>query len=378
MAVLFAEGFTGLPVNNVSSLSTGYLDTMGYVVDGRTNTTSGLSAAYTVGIEADDIFADRRQLRFGRTSAAPATNNFWINIRKPFDVSGHQKFVIGGMAKAVSSVTTGDIYLIFSDSVAWASSIPSNNLWFQLRWPANGTSGAVHNGPGAVQYPSDKLVIDQWVHFEVLIEPDVNRIRVYLDGVLSYDDTRTFYLSVNPGVTFTIYMAAPINATNRDVKLSNLYILGVDDVHTGPLGPATRILEVAPPTDLEVEWKRPTSFSQNAEVLSQYFNATSPAYLTASEPLTDLYTGIDAVAANAAEVYGAALKVRAQSMAIGTHTITGVTKAEDQTADSSQIGTLALATPNAFSFDLSINPATEEVWEPAEVTTAGFGFRLIQ
>jgi hypothetical protein len=382
MTVLFMEGFTGIPRAATPFMAHTPLNSMGWTTNGRQGGTGTIGADTNVTgvIEADTVFADRNQVSFNK---APITfSSYFLQAVMPLDTSGYEKFVIGGMFMATTTMTTAaNVYLCIGDQTLWTSStasFPLSNIFVQLAVPNDGSNGTVMTGAGGSQLVTPLLKKDKWTHFEIFLEQDADRVRVYLDGTLVLDATWTgTFAGTSSGLGLVALRNASSNGTDMN-KFSNLYVLGVDSIHTGPVGPAARVLEIAPPSDFAVEFTRPSSFASNAAVLAQMYNADTSNYLTAGLPATDLYGGINAVAANAAQVFGAAVKVRAMSMADGTHTISAAAKSGSTDWVGAKTYTLTIGALKPFVMDVSRNPATNAAWTPSQIAAAGIGFRLVQ
>lgn len=381
MAVLLVEGFTGSPVIAPNNWSTNTLRTLGWtlnaVYNGSTSTIPD-DGNIVINVEADPVFPTRSQavLRKG-------VNNSTITmaeqmIRPLPDMAGHQKFVYGFTAMYTSTNTTdSNHFLCIGGTTPFSSSTgsyPNADTLAQICFNANDTATIyiVQSSPGqTIQMPNLKR--GKFFHVEFLIERDVNRTRMYVDGTLVADWTGAL---ASNGISFT-HLIISGQTGIPDMKVSNVYVLGLDTVHTGILGPGARVLEIAPQTDLAVTWDRPVGYASNAAVLQQFNNAAPPAYLTTGDPNTDLYKGPDAVAANAATVYGAAFKAYGMTMAEGTHVLTAATQYDGVNGQSTKSGTLVLSTMNNYVFDVSLNPKTGLKWTPSEITAAGIGLKLL-
>lgn len=383
MTMLFMEGFTGIPRGQSNFVAGNPLESLGWKISGLYNGSNPVAADGNVVsvIEADTTFGSRNQLSLNKTGAG-AVSSYLHQILQPLDTSGFEKFVIGGMFMTTTADTSASPSIIcIGDATQWpstSSSYPLATIMCQIHVPNNGTDGAIMNGSGGNLQTTALLKKGKWTHFEILAEQDVDRLRVYLDGVLSLDITWTGTLTgAASGLGITVLRQAAITGPDTN-KFSNLYMFGVDALTPGIVGPAARVLEVAPPNDKAVQFTRPTSYASNAAVLGQMFNASTSDYLTAGDPSTDLYGGIDAVAANAAKVYGAMMRVSAMSMAEGTHTIAGAVRSGSTDLVSPKALPLTLGVMKSFAMDVSKNPATNLPWTPAEITAAGIGFRLVQ
>ena len=359
------------------------LNSLGWSVLGRYNGTNLVASDGNVVsvVEADATFGSRNQLSLNKVQAS-SVSSYFEQITRNLDTSGYEKFVIGGLLMVTTAdVTANQCIVCFGDQTQWPSSsgsYPFSNIFVQLAIPNNGDDGQVKTNAGAVTLTTPLVKKAKWTHFELLLEQDVDRVRLYLDGTLVYDATWTGTFASTTG-GFSIVFLRNTATTGPDThKVSNLYCLGVDAVHTGPVGPSARVLEIVPPNDQAVQFTRPASYASNAAVLAQMYNATNADYLTAGDPSTDLYGGVDAVAANAAQVFGAVMKVNAMSMAEGTHTIAAATKSGATTSISTKTYPLTLGALKPIEMDISKNPATNAAWTPSEITAAGIGFRLVQ
>jgi hypothetical protein len=349
---------------------------------------NGTSAAFTntqAIIQADPVFATRNKLNLRKNSSTAFT---WLSVlMQAIETTPYDKFVIGFMCQfvpAVSSATTGPSICVFDGSMVTAPPANSTStppgLLCRFFLPTDGvTSGIAYSAAGTETATSDQLKANTDIHFEILVETDVQRLRAYANGILVLDIAYTGTFKTKNG--FGVGMWTGSNANNgngaHDMIFSNMYVLGVDAVHTGVLGPGARVLEVAPQTDFAVQWDRPLAYASNAAVLQQTNDVTSPAYLTAGSAATDLYVGPDAVAANAATVYGVAVKAYGMTMADGTHTLTAATQYDGTNGQSTKTGTLVLSTMTNYVFDVSLNPKTGLKWTPSEVTASAMGIKLL-
>lgn len=383
MAILFVEGFTGVPrVANGGWANTHPLYALGWTLNAKHSGTRNVSASdgnVVASVEADPAFASRSQVSLQKTSSSSLS--LVQQMTQAFDTSGYQKYVIGGMFMVSTTDTSAaGGYAVISGAVQFPSStdsFPTSDIFAQFYVPNNGADGTASATIVSQSLVTPLLKKDKWTHFEVFIEQDTDRVRVYLDGtlVLDYTYTGTFG-SATGGMSLTALRSTAqygVFAT----KFSNIYLLGCDDVHTGPLGPGARVLELPPQADFATTWDRPAAYASNAAVLQQYFNATAPSFLTTADTTPDLYKGPDAVAANAATVYGVAMKVNAMTMAEGNHAIA----AAAQYGASSSVGprsyNLQLGTLKPLVLDISKNPATAARWTPSEITAAGIGIKML-
>lgn len=379
MAVLFAEGFTGVPRAN-QVLSASSLAKLGYTLKAFNNGTSDVTAngAWTANVAADPVFADRNRM------ALQSTNNSYpwaAQARMLLDTTGFEKFVIGFTMETFSNtaLATTATQVVLSGPALWTGTTLPADAIVGIHAINDGVSDGGSFKPGGSVENIPGLVKGKLVHVEALIEQDVDRIRVYVDGVLRQDYTYTgTFASVNGGFSLVTRFFTGQANTLSGAWFSNVYMLGVDATHPGILGPATRILEVAPQTDKDVEWKHPDAYASNAAVLQQYFDAANPAYLTTGGPATDLYGGLDAVGQNAAAVHGAVFKMQAMTMAEGTHTLASAVEYNGTESIGTKEYPLTLATLNNFVMDVSKNPVTNARWTPQEIANAGFGFSLIK
>ena len=395
MSVLFAEGFTGItrgtysfPANNtIATASQNVMYKLGWLPAALYNgTTAGSSAANSI-IAADPIFGDRNVLNLQKN---PASGWTWVQyLAQAIDTTRHDKFVIGFMARmdgTSSQATQGMSVAVWDGSTLTTPPVNSGattqpGMICRFFLPSDGvTAGIAMSQAGTETTTSDQLKAKADTHYELLIETDVQRLRAYSNGVLVLAVTYTGAFKTNGG--FALGMWSGTNSSNANGTfnefISNVYVLGVDAVHTGKLGPATRILELGPQNDKAVEWKRPDSFASNAAVLQQGFDSAAPKYLATGGVAKDLYGGFNAVSANAGELYGVGYRVRAQTMADGTHLLKGLVSYNGTEVESANTAMLQLAMPVNYSFDASINPATGAKWTVAELANAGIGMKLTQ
>lgn len=386
MAILAIEGFTGIPraTRNFADGTADPLATLGWVLLGRYNGTNVITGDGNIQtqIAADPVFTTRNVFKMAKTQSS--TVSLVDQAKLVIDTRGYTKFVYGGMFQYDCAGTDSSIDLVVGGPTLWGSSngaVPTSDMFALFNIPNSGASGTVRGPIGnAPAVTRADIVKGKPVHFEVFLEEDSKRCRVYINGELTLDQTLASnytFAKADSGLSVLFSGYSGTTASTFSVSWSNIYFLGVDAIHTGPVGPAARVLEVAPTQDKTVEWQRPANFASNAAVLQQNFNESAPAYITAGDPATDLYGIVDAVAANAAKVYGAAIKVQAQSMAEGTHNITSAVRNGSDTAIGTKNYPLTLLVPKPFVMDVSKNPTTGVAWTPTEITAAAIGFRLV-
>lgn len=378
MTVLFADGYTGAPRGStVASLTP--LVQLGYtplVINNGTQVVTP-NASWAIEVAADAIFAERNRFCI----RGNFHNYAWVGtVKKPLNTSGISKFVVGCLCETFPTTAAGRTQFMIGGTTLPTNSgaVPADTLAV-VSFNNTTQEATLYVAPDfntPINLPGLKSNVP--FHFEALVEDDVDRCRIYLDGTLVADFTySSTFASANGGVTLSVRFPDTASNTMAGGYYSNFYVLGIDSIHTGILGPAARILEVAPASDMVVSWKRPDGYASNAEVLGQMFNAANPAYLAAANVGDyDVYTAPNAVAANASQVFGAGIKVNAMTMAGGTHTLRAVVKTP--TAGVSEVGdTITLTSALAPSFsDISTNPETGALWTPSAVTASGFGMKL--
>lgn len=395
MSVLFAEGFTGIArgtdsfpgTNVIANMPNHRLYKLGWAPFSLYNsTTVGSTLAQGI-IEADPVFGDRNRLDIKKNSSGGWT---WLQfVTQALDTSRHDKFVIGFMCQYLNNNNVSAAYgmsvAVFDGNaqttLPTTSATTPANLLCRFRLPNDGvTAGVAMSAAGTETTTSDQLKAGADIHYEILIETDVQRLRAYANGILVLDVPYTGAFKSRAGFGLGMWSGPAATDGNGtiDMKFSNVYALGIDTVHPTKLGPATRILEMAPPSDQTVEWNRPDGFASNASVLQQLFDNSAPKYLSTGGPAKDLYTGFDAVSANAGELYGVSFRVRAQTMADGTHLLKGLVSSGTSELESANAATLQLANPINFSFDASVNPATGQKWTVSQLAAAGIGMKLTQ
>ena len=386
MSVIFVEGFTGVSRGSSSPNATpAILSTMDWRSSAYYNGSAVIPATDTnhnIVVEADPVFPSRNRASINGILITAVTS--YVNqISRTLNTQGYTKFVLGFMATYTGTATDANtVTLSVMGPALWTNStgtgVANDTRFLDLTFPNNGSNGtAASIAAGVAAVTSPAVVKGTPVHIELLIEEDVDRLRVYLNGVLTTDGAYTgAFASATGG--FSIAMRTGASQSNAaNMKISDLYMLGVDAVHTGILGPGARVLEVAPQTDYSVQWDRPTGFASNAAVLQQYNNGSPANYITTGDLATDLYVGPDAVAANAATVYGAAMKAYGMTMADGTHVLTAATRYDGTDGQSAKTGTLVLSTMANYVFDVSLNPKTGLKWTPSEIAASAIGLKLL-
>lgn len=377
MAVLHAEGFTGVPRASTQFSATA-LASLGYIGKVLNNGTSDVtgSTSWQLATVPDLTFGDRTRITMLGSNQA---YTWMMQLRKPLNTAGFTKFVIGFVARVESTASTTSpvrVMLTAGAPIVNSGTVPTDMLAY-VNIPLDGTTKGFAAANGTAAVPID-VVKGQEFHFEVLIEEDVDRLRVYIDGVLKVDTAYTgTFGSASGGFSFVTWLPQTMTNVATGAAYSNLYVLGLDAVHTGVLGPAARILEIAPPGDMDVHWVRPDGYTTNAAVLAQAFNEAAPDYLAASKVGDyDVYSAPNAVAANAAQVFGAGFKVNAMTMAAGTHTIKPVVKTASGVHEVGTESALQLGVIQPIFVDASVNPDTNAIWTPSAVSASGFGIKL--
>lgn len=387
MSFLYIEGFTGIPrglynMMNANNPLLAFNWTMLSVYNGTSQATGDDTNNQTT-VEADSTFATRNRLSLKSTSIGGAVTSAHNQYKIPLDTRNYEKFVIGMVFNADSTQSNAnDFNFIIAGPTMWTSSsanIPLGEIFAQFWIPNDGSNGTVSSMGSSTRSPAlPQIKKGKTTHVEILIEQDVDRARIYLDGVLALDYTYTGTFAAAAG-GFSIISRQTVAQNNvYNVKVSDMYCFGVDATTPGPFGPSARVLEVAPQSDVAVEMTRPPSYASNSAVLQQNYTAASSDFLTAGDPATDVYGGLDAVAINAATVYGAVFKVYAMSLAEGTHTIAVAAKVGTTNWVSSTTYPLTLGTLKPFVMDVSKNPVTNAAWKPSEIAAAAIGFRLVQ
>lgn len=393
MSVQYVDGFTSLTRQtmsfpNATTTAAGQgtvLYKAGWLPYSIVNGTSAGGASSQAIIQADPLFPSRNKLNLRKNATAAFT---WTTVMaQAIETAPYDKFVVGFMcqvAGSTASATLGPSVCVLDGSIL--TTAPPNSttappgMLCRFFLPTDGaTAGIAYSAAGTETATSDQLKANVDTHYELFIETDVQRLRAYANGVLVLDVTYTGTFKTKNGIGLGMWTGNNANngQGNIDVIFSNLYVLGVDAVHTGVLGPGARVLEVAPQTDFSVQWDRPTGYASNAAVLQQYNDASAPGYLTTGQAATDLYVGPDAVAANAATVYGAALKSYGMTMADGTHVLTAATQYQGTNGQSAKSATLQLGAMTNYTFDISLNPKTGLKWTPSEITAAAMGIKLL-
>lgn len=396
MAVLFVEGFTGYPresniLADASSLLSG-----GYMLP---TALGNNSAPYYGGnrysIVPDAIFADRNVLRMQSVPPNNTLGELGINM-KHGAATNPPKAVLGFTVTATTPAAAKyDYQLVFG--TAYNPDLPADSLMYTAAAVPRKTAllteafAMINFNATSVAYPEAGIALpgnsssvaattfspNVLHHVEFVLEQDVNRVRMYLDGTLIADGTFPGKLTnLNSGfaITTKTKVANQPIASTINVEIGNLFYLAIDSVHTGPLGPGARVLEVAPISDADVQWQRDDSYASNAEVVAQNYNGNN--FLTAMDAgTTDLFNMPAGVSTNATQIYGIGVKMAAKSLTDSTHAIKATSKYAGVTADSTEAA-LPLNVNAVLTRDMSVNPSTNKIWTPAEVSAGQFGYKL--
>lgn len=393
MAVIFVEGFTGFPRETATAALSSLLSG-GYLLP---TTYNDNNAPYPVvsryDVLADAIFADRNVLRMIKNNASATATEEGINVAYNFETNP-AKVVLGftltcGMpanatAKYANSILIGTAYSQANPRFAMmynAAGVARTRSLLTETFAVIDFNDSATAAPNAgVKVPSKGTVSafpftpNAQHHVELLIEQDVNRVRMYVDGTLVGDGTFAGEVA-NMNSGFAIVARSQTTGTDKYAEVGNIYALAVDSIHTGPLGPTARVLEFAPASDAAVQWSRDESkYASNAALVGQNFNGSD--FVTAMDAgTTDLFNSPAGVGANAAQVFGVGIKVAAKSLTDTTHAIKATVRVNGVSLDSTEAA-LPLNTNTVFTRDGSINPGTNAVWKPAEVSTGQFGYKL--
>lgn len=391
MSVLFVEGFTGFPRETGINSANSSLLTGGYLLPTTVNDNSG---SYPTGsgysIVPDPIFADRNLLRMQQQNTSSVVEE---GINVSYGATPNPAKVVLGFTVTMTTEALAKYLFSLLIGSAYSATNPQNAMMYtsagagrtrslmtevfaaiDFNNPATASPNAGILVPGnAASAAAVPFTPNVQHHIELLLEQDVNRIRMYLDGVLVGDAAFPGTLA-NMNTGFCIALRKQVSGT-KYADIGNIYALAVDAVHTGPLGPAARVLEVAPNADAAVQWQRDeTKYASNTAVVSQNYNNTD--FVSAMDAgTTDLFSLPPSVGANAAQIYGVGIKVAAKSLTDATHAIKATVKVNGVSLDSTEAA-LPIGGSQVFVRDASINPNTNAIWKPAEVSAGQFGYKL--
>jgi len=395
MTLIIAEGFTLLPQNPTKNddRATTLLTKMGWEVGDTAN--ASVTETFTkFNVIPDEIFPDRNVLKIGAVAASSAARGAFLRYRIPDD-EVPDKLLVGCVVRYVlSSVTArvsfypafGTINMQKVTTATGGLTDLDEGLWL---FTATGTAGGSNlpnpNGSFAVVAPWDKaggyqdfyLESGRDYHVEYLIERDTGRLRMYVDGQLVSDYTYQGKKLEDLTKGFTFWQGGSNTPNGCYGLYSNIYALGIDDTHTGPLGPATRVLEVLPEADISVEFARNEKlFESNAAVLGQDL-VNSNGYLSGGEEgqqdILSLQT--DLIKMNAAQIYGIQIKISAGNYDIDPHDV-GIMIGTDGSMTEPDSHPLQPLEGKLLSRDISKNPNTGALWTPSEVTQLTIGYKV--
>jgi len=324
MAILMAEGFKMYPPETAATYQSSSLLKGGWSLLTTVASYAPSTSNQSYAIQADSIFPDRAVLRLNNTTASTPQA---ISASWDFGLSSPPaKVLIGFTMLMVSPVATPTIKYDVAYGVGPAGYHVANvtpadaRLFFRVYFAHASVAAPL----GALLVPGSTLTATtiEWnrtYHVELLLESDTNRIRMYLDGVLVGDAAYAGTVSdLTKGFCFFRNRAV---AGVFPWEIGNIYAAQIDSVHTGPFGPAALVLEVAPTVDSTVQFQRDSvKYASNAAVVGQDVNSTD--FVTAMDSGTkDLFNGSSNLATSAAQVYGVAIKVRAQSFTTDGHNL---------------------------------------------------------
>lgn len=377
MAIIMAEGFKMYPLETAATYLTSSLLKGGWTLLTTASTNAASTSNQSFAIVPDTIFPDRAVLRFNNVSVTSrqSTSASWDFGASPAKVLlGFTVLMVPPVATPTTKYEASFGVGPLRYHVAGAAPVDSR-LFFRV----NFNQASIAAPLGALMVPGETTTgtTVEWnrtYHIELLLESDVNRIRLYLDGVLAGDAA---YAGTVADLTkgFTIFSSRAVPGA-FSFEIGNIYAAQIDSVHTGPFGPAARVLEVAPTVDSTVQFQRDTAkYGSNAAVVGQDVNSTD--FVTAMDSGTkDLFNGASSLATSAAQVYGVAIKVRAQSFTADGHNMRTKVAFNGVELDNTTNIPLLVSGPTTAVRDASINPQTSAKWVPADIATAKFGYML--
>lgn len=395
MALIMAEGFTFLPQNPTKNddRTTTPLTKLGWEVGDTAN--ASVTETFTkFNVLPDEVFPDRNVLKIGAIAASSAARGAFIRYRVPDD-KVPDTLLVGYVVRYVLSSVTARVsfYPAFGtinmEKVTTASGTIKDldeGLWlFTASGSAGGSALPNPNGTLGVVAPWDKVGGYQNFYFEsgrdyhveCLIERDTGRLRMYVDGQLISDYTYAGKSQEDLTKGFTFWQGGSNTPNGCYGLYSNIYALGIDDTHTGPLGPATRVLEVLPEADIAVEFSRNEKlFDSNAAVLRQDL-ANSNGYLSGGEEGQQDILSIqtDLIKMNAAQIYGIQIKISAGNYDTDPHDV-GVMVGSNGNMSEPDSHPLQPLEGKLLTRDISKNPDTGAFWTPSDVTQMTIGYKI--
>lgn len=385
MALLLAEGFTFLPQGDVASAQETGLNKMGWEVSSRVSNYDDDRVKFS--IVPDEIFPERNVCEIGAKTLFYDNTGSRMTYRFPAgDVP--QKLVVGYVlslanmgspsVREVFNIAFGSASLVKTSASNGAPLVPKE-AFFRVEFGKTGVfplgemsapwGGAVVNSP---------LELNREYHFEWLIEKDTGRIRLYLDGVLTVDYTYSGTLLAKLTDGFTLYLGQESSLRFvPKMRISNVYALGIDAVHTGILGPAARVMEVAPETDILSQFNRDEAkYASDAELLRQSVYGSD--FLTGSEPGTsDVFgLGLASVRANAASVFGVQHRVRSGNFDSDSHVL-GLTSGTAATQDIQRNFSFTPSEVTMVAHDVSVDARSGNVWTLPNISDLTVGFTIV-
>lgn len=394
MTLLMAEGFTLLPQDPTKndSRSTSPLTQMGWEL-GEAAAASVTEEFTKFNIIPDETFPDRNVLKVGAIANSSTGRGVYFRYNIPED-RVPDKLLVGAVVRYVLSTTTarvsfypafGTINMKKVTTTGGSIQDLHEGLWIAT---ATGTAAgsALPNSMGTLAlcaywdkpggYQNFDLVSGRDYHVETLIERDSGRIRTYIDGQLIVDYTYEGIHQEDLTKGFTFWQGGSSTPTGNYGLYSNIYAIAIDEEHPGPLGPATRVLEVPPKDDIVAQFSRDEAqYSSNAEILQN--TLLDDAFLMGGNIGQHDILSLDneKIKANSAAIHGVVAKFIVNNLDAEDHAV-GLTygNGEEQVAPDNHD-----LTPTKMTIayrDISIDPVTGATWTPDGITNLTVGYTV--
>lgn len=409
------------PTPAFNSLTTA-LSLEGVKLFGSTGVRSG-TGAFRIGVEADAIFPDRNRFFLNkdpRAYSVKLTGNYYnvlsIDVgswRKGLDAVDDMVFGFTITPQMTLYKKAGGYsdnmmvgFAIGSEGLAGPSAVADNTSdAYKSVGPRNPNEcyfAMTLNElrPDGVTDPVDLVNADRasfqklndgtakveggaLTHIELRIERKKKRIRTYVNGNLYQDVSYSGVFGDNLTRTLNIVLwqtgtraysvsSGPetFGLPQAFASIGDIYALEVDNVHTGPLGPAARVVEVKPTADADVNFIRSGSLPNNSAVAAQNYDGTDK--LAADRVgAHDLYEGLSAVSRDAAKVFALGVKYVTNNTSGETHTMAPIVGFNGKNYQGA--GAIIPATAQLMGGDITVNPTTGKPWAVSDLSTLTFG-----
>lgn len=392
MAILWASGFTGLKFTEprpMSESNWSFLTNVGLIPYSKRDSANTLYPG-SLGFVADSIFPTRRNLRCIHD---PQSYNSFGGFRIPFGTKPDKGLCFGFTFKSVIGPSGRNIGICAGSYLA--DKISSSNKatgWKDVNegLVCLGTLPPAATGSSSdfclyTDRPSTTFVqptgdFNRYKggsvhHCEVQVDFDTKRVRVYINGKLEKDYVLSGSVDgLKQGISIFFWNESAVSANNT-TEIGNIYAISIDDIHTGRLGPAARVVDYKPVADIVKGFINGNKEAKgNYQTASQEADSDDAYSLVAPDGgATDIYSIDPAIATDAAKIFGVSMMIRASDPTGEGHKIAPVIYKDGDTVAVNEYA--ASGTMQSSFVDISKNPYTSAKWDVADIIKLGIGMR---